>query len=324
LCFVDLRGRPQKPFILPLREAILTRVIAVGTTYTLVFHLGAFRRPTDTRAFSDRARSVLPELHRFHQIPGAQEPTGYLWMDGKDQLDSQLKPTVTADDNWALEWEKIVCDYLDIMNAPDQYSKDFLDKDALASEDQKFKDKSPFYVFYELARIPDRSLVQSGTSQGRPAFKLAPGSSYELSFYQYHPTKSFPEVSLRLTAGQSNIQFTGDQVRRFNTRYDVKRFTFSTADLLTGSSANMLVSRIFHDKDSENVVEDFYLNYDIKGSKVKIAFYAIAIAAAFAIPQLLTLSKASPPTDTSTYIVVIAAALVLGFLATMKDALKFK
>jgi hypothetical protein len=86
----------------------------------------------------------------------------------------------------------------------------------------------------------------------------------------------------------------------------------------------MLVSRIFHDKDSENVVEDFYLNYDIKGSKVKIAFYAIAIAAAFAIPQLLTLSKASPPTDTSTYIVVIAAALVLGFLATMKDALKFK
>jgi hypothetical protein len=86
----------------------------------------------------------------------------------------------------------------------------------------------------------------------------------------------------------------------------------------------MLVSRVFHDKGSENSVEDFYLNYDIRGSVAKITLYALAIAAAFAIPQLLTLSKASPPTETSTYIVVIVAALALGFLATMKDALKLK
>ena len=51
LCFIDLRGKPQMPFILPMREATLTRVIAIGTTYTLVFQLGAFRRPTDKQAF---------------------------------------------------------------------------------------------------------------------------------------------------------------------------------------------------------------------------------------------------------------------------------
>jgi hypothetical protein len=104
----------------------------------------------------------------------------------------------------------------------------------------------------------------------------------------------------------------------------VKRFTFSTADLLTGSSTNMLVSRIFHDKSAGESVEDFYLNNDITGSKGKIVVYAIAIAAAFAVPQLFALSKASPATDISTYIVVIVAALALGFLATIKDALKFK
>jgi hypothetical protein len=325
LCFVDLRGKPQAPFILPLREAILTRVIAVGTTYTLVFQLGAFRRPTDVRAFSDRARTALPELHRFRQIPGAQEPTGYLWADAKDQLDAQLKSAPTVNENWALAWEEIVRDYIAVMNAPDQYSKDFLDREELARDDQKFKDKSPFYVFYEFLHLPDRTQVRSTTTEGRPTFMLAPGSSYELSFYQYHPTKSFPDVSLKLATTQSNIQFTGNDERRFNTRYDVKRFTFSTADLLTGFSASTLVSRVFHDDtDAENTVEDFYLNFDVKGSIVKIGLYAIAIAAAFAVPQFLTLAKASPPSDTSTYIVVAIAALALGVLATMKDAFKFK
>jgi hypothetical protein len=262
LCFVDLRGKPQTPFILPLREAILTRVIAVGTTYTLVFQLGAFRRPTDARAFSDRARTVLPDLHRFHQIPGAQEPTGSLWADARDQLDAQLKPAPAASENWALAWEEIVCDYIAIMNAPDQYSKDFLDKDSLAGDDEKFEDKSPFYVYYELQHLPDRAQVSLTTTSGRPAFKLAPGSSYELSFYQYHPTKSFRNVSLKLATTQSDVQFTGNEERRFNTRYDVKRFTFSTADVLTGFSASMLVSRVFHDKDAEGAVEDFYLNFD--------------------------------------------------------------
>jgi len=274
LCFIDLRGKPEKPFILPLREAVLTRVFAVGTTYTLVFNLGAFRRPVDTRAFSDHARSILPELHRFHQIPGTQEPTGYLWIDEKDQLQSQLTPAVTAIDKWPLEWENLVRDYISIMNAPDQYSKDFLDKDALTGEDQKFTDKSPFYVFYELARLPDRNLVQSGTNQGRPAFNLDSGASYELSFYQYRPTKSFPEVGLRLTADASDIQFTSNQERRFNTRYDMKRFIFSTPDSLSGSSEPMLISRVFHENDSENPVEDFYLNFEVKGSAVKIVLYA--------------------------------------------------
>jgi hypothetical protein len=324
LCFVDLRGKPQTPFILPLREAILTRVIPVGTTCTLVFQLGAFRRPTDIRVFSDRARTVLPNLHHFHQIPGSQEATGYLWMDAKDQLDAILKPAPTESDNWALAWEEIVRDYINVMNAPEQYSKEILDKGSLSRDDQKFNDKSPFYVFYELVRLPDRSRVTSTTAQGRSSFKLAPGSNYELSFYQYHPTKSFPDVSLGLATGQPNIQFTGSEERRFSTRYDVKRFTFSTADALTGFSTNVLVSRVFQDKDAESTVEDFYLNFDVKGSIVKIALYAIAIAAAFAIPQLLTLTKASPPTDTSTYIVVVVAALVLGILATMKDTLKFK
>jgi hypothetical protein len=323
LCFVDLRGKPQAPFILPLREAILTRVIPVGTTYTLVFQLGAFRRPTDIQAFSERARTVLPNLHRF-QITGSQEPTGYLWIDAKDQLDAILKPIPTESDNWALAWEEIVRDYINVMKAPEEYSKEFVDKDGLTRDGQKFNDKSPFYVFYELVHLPDRSRVTSTTTQGRSVFKLAPGSNYELSFYQYHPTKSFPDVSLGLATGQSNIQFTGNEERRFSTRYDVKRFTFSTADVLTGFSTSVLVSRVFHDKDAESTVEDFYLNFDVTGSVIKIALYAIAIAAAFAIPQLLTLTKASPPTDTSTYIVVVVAALALGILATMKDALKFK
>jgi hypothetical protein len=205
LCFIDLRGRPQRPFILPLREAVLTRVIAVGTTYTLVFQLGKFCRPSDMRGFSDYARNALPELHKFHEIAGKQEPTGFLWIDAKDQLDSQLKPAPT-DGNWALEWEKIVCDYLDVMNAPEQYSKEFFDKGALGIEDQKFKDKSPFYVFYELKPVPYGSPVRSATVRGRPAFQLDPGASYELSFYHYHPTKSFPDVGLKLTASRANAE----------------------------------------------------------------------------------------------------------------------
>jgi hypothetical protein len=320
LCFVDLRGKPQKPFILPLREATLTRVIAVGTTYTLVFRLGAFRRPIDVRKFSNEAHRIFPTLHHF---PEAQGPSGSLWIDAKDQLNSELKTTVT-DDKWALEWEQIVCDYLNIMNEPDKYSEGFFDRGALSDENQKFKDRSPFYVFYELVRLPDRNPVQSIMNKGRPAFELAAGANYELSFYQYHPKKNFPDVKLLLTPSQSSVQFTGNDSRTFDTRYDVKRFTFSTADVLTGFSASVLVSRVFHDKNSENAVEDFYLNYDIKGSKVKIALYATAIAAAFAIPQLLTLSGTSSPTATSTYIVVIGAALALGVLATMKDALTFK
>lgn len=324
LCFVDLRGKPQTPFVLPLREAILTRVIAVGTTYTLVFQLGAFRRPTDARAFSDRTRKVLPDLHRFHQVPGAQEPTGYLWMDARDQLDPQLKAVVTDNENWALAWEEIVRDYLAIMNAPDQYSKEFLDKDSLARDDQKFQDKSPYYVFYELLHLPNRNRLRSTIRQGRPTFKLSPGASYELSFYQYHPTKSFPGVSLGLATAQSNIQLTGAEERRLSTRYDVKRFTFSTADVITGFAASMLVSRIFHDNDAESTVEDFRLNFDVKGSLVKMSMYSIAIATAFAIPQFLTLAKATPPSDISTYIVVAIAGIALGILATMKDAFKFK
>jgi len=173
--------------------------------------------------------------------------------------------------------------------------------------------------------LPDRTQVPSTTRQGGPAFKLAPASSYELTFYQYHPTKSFPTVGLKLSTTQSNIQFTGNEERRFNTRYDVKRFTFSTADLLTNFSANMLVSRIFHDgTDAESSVEDFYLNFDVAGSVVKMTLYAMAIAVAFAVPQFLALARASPPAETSTYVVVAIAALALGVLATMKDAFKFK
>jgi hypothetical protein len=87
----------------------------------------------------------------------------------------------------------------------------------------------------------------------------------------------------------------------------------------------MLVSRVFHDgTDAENTVEDFYLNFDVAGSVVKMTLYAIAIAAAFAVPQILTLARLSTPGDTSTYVVVAIAALTLGVLATMKDAFKFK
>ena len=61
LCFVDLRGEPKHPFVLPLREATLTQVIPVGSTYTLVFRLGPFRRPSDMRQFSKVARKAFPE-----------------------------------------------------------------------------------------------------------------------------------------------------------------------------------------------------------------------------------------------------------------------
>jgi formate-dependent nitrite reductase membrane component NrfD len=85
--------------------------------------------------------------------------------------------------------------------------------------------------------------------------------------------------------------------------------------VLTGFSASMLVSRVFHDKNPASVVEDFYLNFDVAGSKVKMALYAIALAAAFAVPQFVSLAKASPPSDASTYIVVAIAGLALGILA---------
>jgi hypothetical protein len=150
------------PFILPLREAVLTRVIAVGTTYTLVFQLGAFRRPMDARGFSDFVWNALPNLHHFQQVAGAQQPTGYLWADAGNQLDARLKP-IADGDNWPLAWEEIVRDYIDIMKMPEQYSKDFLDKDGLECPDQKLNDKSPFYVFYDLFHLPERRRVKSIT-----------------------------------------------------------------------------------------------------------------------------------------------------------------
>jgi hypothetical protein len=323
LCFVDLRGNPRAPFILPLREAVLTRVMAVGTTYTLVFQLGAFRRPTDTRGFSDFLWSRLQNLHHFQQVPGAQERTGYLWVDAGNQLDAQLE-RMTDGDNWPVVWEEIVRDYIDIMKMPERYSKDFLDEDGLKQADQKFEDKSPFYVFYDLLRLPERRRVKSISRRGQTAFELAPGSTYELSFYQYHPFNYFADVSLALTTAQSNIQFVGNTERRFNTRYDVKRFIFSTAGILTGFNASMLVARVFHDKDARTSVEDFYLNYEVKRSAVKICGYALAIGAAFAAPQLITLANASTSVPHWAYASVLGCAALFGIVTTLKDAFTFK
>jgi hypothetical protein len=78
--------------------------VAVGTTYTLVFQLGAFRRPIGKRDFSNFVWSTLPSLHHFQQVSGAQQPTGYLWADAGNQLDAQLKPMADVD-NWPLAWE---------------------------------------------------------------------------------------------------------------------------------------------------------------------------------------------------------------------------
>jgi hypothetical protein len=160
--------------------------------------------------------------------------------------------------------------------------------------------------------------------RGQPGFELAPGSTYELSFYQYHPTKSFPGVSLALTTVQSNIQFVGDAERRFNTRYDVKRFIFSTAAILTGFNASMLVARVFDDKDARSSVEDFYLNYKVKRSVVKICTYALTIGLAFAAPQWITLANASPPASRWAYAFVLLFALGFGIFTTLKDAFTFK
>jgi hypothetical protein len=82
LCFIDLRGKPRVPFIMPLREATLTRVIAVGSTYTLVFRLGNFRRPSDLQQFSAEARNKFPELHRFEasKMANASRRAFYGWM----------------------------------------------------------------------------------------------------------------------------------------------------------------------------------------------------------------------------------------------------
>ena len=112
----------------------------------------------------------------------------------------------------------------------------------------------------------------------------------------------------------------------------MKRFTFSTADLLTGFRANMPVSRTFHDKDAANTIEDFHLDFNIKDSFVKLLLYAFSIAAVFAVPQLLVLAKASKPsgaptdswTGVSIYIIVIVMSLMLGGLSTMKDAFKLR
>ena len=92
LGFIDLRGDPKDPFILPLREATLTQVIPVGSTYTLVFRLGPFRRPRKMRQFSEAARTAFPELHHNEAAQGKGESKGYLWIDAKDQLDSELSP----------------------------------------------------------------------------------------------------------------------------------------------------------------------------------------------------------------------------------------
>ena len=323
LCFIDLRGDPKDPFVLPLREATLTQVIPVGSTYTLVFRLGPFRRPCDMRQFSKLAREAFPELHCIEALQGKREPKGFLWIDAKDQLDSELKPVVT-DDNWALEWEQIVRDYLDVMNSPEQFTTEFCDKDALTSASGNFKDQSPLYVFYDLKSVPDGKCVKSEIKRNKSAFRLAPGSTYELSFYHYHPSKTFPDMRLSLSTTHDGACIVGNASHAFNTRYDVKRFTLSATSALSGASGTILVSRIFADGASATSVDDIYLHYSVASSIGKMALYTLGIAAAFAIPQLMILSNSTPAAELWQYFIVVGAALALGVIATLKDSLKLK
>ena len=323
LCFIDLRGDPKDPLVLPLREATLTQVIPVGSTYTLVFRLGPFRRARDMRQFSDAARTALPELHQIDHAQGKREPRGFLWIDAKDKLDSELNP-LSTDGNRALEWEQIVCDYLDVMNAPEQFSTEFYDKDFLNSAEGKFKDQSPFYIFHGLKSVPDGKLIETEIKDNRSAFKLAPDSTYELSFYQYHPSRDFPKVQLSLSTTHDGASIVGNQSHAFNTRYDVKRFTLSTTSALSGASGNILVSRIFADGASDTTVDDLYLHYRVASSKRKMAFYGLAIAVAFAIPQIMIVSNSTPDAGWAQYVVVAVAALALGVIATLKGLLKLK
>ncbi len=323
LSFIDLRGKPKDPFVLPLREATLSQVIQVGSTYTLVFTLGRFRRPSDIRQFSKVARKAFPEMHRIEAVQEEPEPKGFLWIDAKDQLDSELKPVVT-DSKWALEWEQVVRDYLDIMNSPEQFATEFCDKDALTSADGKFEDQSPFYVFYGLKSVPDGTFVKSETEANKSAFKLAPDSTYELSFYHYHPSKEFPDVRLNVSTTHDGARIVGNDSHPFNTRYDVKRFTLSTTSALSGASGNILVSRTFQDGTSTTSVEDIYLDYRVASSKRKLAIYIIVIAAVLAFPQLINLGQLASATEPWQYIIVAVAALALGALATLKDLFKLK
>ena len=323
LCFIDLRGDPKDPFVLPLREATLTQVIPVGSTYTLVFRLGPFRRPRNMRQFSEAARTALPELHHIDDAQGKREPRGFLWIDAKDQLDSEFN-ALSTDGNRALEWEQIVRDYLDVMNSPEQFATEFYDKDFLTSTEGKFKDQSPFYVFHGLKSVPGGKLVESETKDNRSAFKLAPDSTYELSFYQYHPSRDFPKVQLSLSTTHDGASIVGNQSHAFNTRYDVKRFTLSTTSALSGASGNILVSRLFADGASHTTVDDLYLHYRVASSKGKMAFFSLAIAVAFAIPQIMILSNSTPVAGWAQYIVVAVAALALGAIATVKGLLQLK
>ena len=320
LAFIDLRGDPKDPFVLPLREATLTQVIPVGSTYTLVFQLGSFRRPSDMRQFSKVVRKTFPELHRFEE---KRKPKGFLWIDTKDQLDSELKPLVT-DDNWALEWEKIVRDYLDVMNSPEQFSTEFFDKNDLTSAEGKYNDQSPFYVLHELKSVPNGKPVKPKSKKNKSAFKLAPDTTYELSFYHYHPSKAFPDVRLRLSTTHDGAKIVGNESHALNTRYDVKRFTLSTTSALSGASGNILVSRDFLDGTSATSVEDIYLHYGVARSIRKLGLYILAIAVAFMAPQIMILSNSTPAAEPWQYIIVVGAAFVLGGLATFKDLLKLK
>ena len=323
LCFIDLRGNPKDPFILPLREATLTQVIPVGSTYTLVFRLGRFRRPRNMRQFSQAARTALPTLHHFDDAQGKSEVEGFLWIDAKDRLDSELGP-LSTDGNRASEWEQIVRDYLDVMNSPEQFATQFYDKDFLTSADGKFRDQSPFYVFHGLRSVRDGKHVKSEIKDNRPTFKLAPNSTYELSFYQFHPSRDFPKVQISLSTTHDGASIVGNQSHAFNTRYDVKRFTLSTTSALSGASGNILVSRIFSNGASDTRLDDFYLHYRVPSSIAKMALYSLSIATVFAIPQLMILGNSTPAAEPWQCIVVVVAALALGAAVTLKDLLKLK
>ena len=171
LGFIDLRGKPKDPFVLPLREATLTQVIPVGSTYTLVFKLGPFRRPRNMQQFSEAARIALPELHHIDDAHGKCEPKGFLWIDAKDQLDSELSP-LSTDGNRILEWERIVRDYLDVMNSPKQFATEFYDNDFFTSAEGEFKDQSPFYVFHDCKSVTDGKSVESEIKDNRSVFNV--------------------------------------------------------------------------------------------------------------------------------------------------------
>ncbi|NFV80689.1 hypothetical protein [Magnetospirillum aberrantis] len=311
LSFIELRGKPGKPFIMPLRVAKIFAVERMGTTAVVMFRLGGYPVPSDIKEFSDKLHATHRDIHKYQD---ATKPSGYLWLELGDEI--ACPPINPGGPEFA--WESIVNNFVNAIKYPDNYSHEIHDKSALNMS--PYADASPFYMFHS---VIDRNSGQPAAKKidgDRSVFSVRPGEEYTVNIYHKHPSKDFPGVKLRITPEDSGSSIIGAKEHPFNTRYDMKKFNVAVPRTISGSTSSLLVSRIFEEKSGKQLqIDDYRIYLEARPSFALLALYCALIGALFLLAQIPILFKATGTVEWWAVCLIGVAGILLGFVTWAKD-----